>query len=141
MNIDAKQSKAAATYMAEDPLAVKRRLHDAIAIYGNGYDDNRDSAIEAIWNCRAAFWTTSTYSAARTVDLPLALNRGVSIVDALVHAFPDWCKANRQPALETIVPLNSKAANALALAYARFGTWRDDEELLMRGLRDCRRVA
>lgn len=122
----------------DEALETRRHLNDAIEIYRNGYDDNRNSAIEAIAAGRAAFWSTSSYSSARTVDLPLALNRGVSIADALAEAFPNWRATYREAALETIVPLNGRAANALALAYARFGSWREDEELLMRCLRDTR---
>ncbi|MGX9120296.1 hypothetical protein ACWTU6_27075 [Mesorhizobium sp. BHbsci] len=133
--------KIVADYMTETPLSVRRRLLDAIDVYNNGYEDIRESAIEAIAAERAAYWTTSTYSAARTVDLPLALNRGVNIREALEQAFPAWCADRREAALETIVPLNRKAAFALSGAYASFGIWRDEEELEMRALRDCRRAA
>lgn len=132
--------KIVADYMTETPLSVRRRLLDAIDVYNNGYDDNRESAIDAIASGRAAYWTTSTYSAARTVDLPLALNRGVSIREALEQAFPAWCADRRPDALDTIVPLNRKAAIALSGAYASFGIWRDEAELEMRALRDCRKA-
>ncbi|MER8959340.1 hypothetical protein [Mesorhizobium sp. M0701] len=132
--------KIVSDYLTETPISVRRRLLDAIDVYNNGYDDIRASAIDAIAAARAAFWTTSTYSAARTVDLPLALNRGVSIATALEQAFPAWCADRREVALETIVPLNRKAAIALSGAYARFGIWRDEEELEMRALRDCRKA-
>jgi len=122
----------------DEAMATRRRLDDAIEVYGNGYDDIRAVAIEAIASGRAAYWTTSNYGATRTVDLPLALNRGVSIRDALEQALPAWCAADRCPALETIVPLNRKAAIALSGAYASHGIWRDEEELEMRALRDCR---
>lgn len=127
-------------YLTETPFSTKRRLDDAIAVYDNGYDDLRASAIEAIASGRAAFWTTSGYSATRTVDLPLALNRGTGIREALEQAFPAWCASHREMALDTIVPLNRKAAVALSGAYASFGIWRDEEELEHRALRDCRKV-
>ncbi|RUV07975.1 hypothetical protein EOA79_02485 [Mesorhizobium sp. M1A.F.Ca.IN.020.03.2.1] len=124
----------------DEAMATRRRLNDAIDVYGNGYDDLRASAIEAIASGRAAFWTTSNYSAARTVDLPLALNRGAGIRAALDEALPAWCANQRPVALDTIVPLNRRAAVALSGAYASFGIWRDEEELERRALRDCRRA-
>ncbi|MES0207892.1 hypothetical protein NKJ93_02180 [Mesorhizobium sp. M0028] len=132
--------KIVSDYLTETPITVRRRLLDAIDVYNNGYDDNRESAIEAMAACRAAYWTTSTYSAARTVDLPLTLNRGVNIRDALEHTFPVWCADRRPAALDTIVPLNRKAAVALSGAYASYGIWRDEELLEMRALRDCRKA-
>ncbi|RWB29623.1 MAG: hypothetical protein EOQ41_16055 [Mesorhizobium sp.] len=134
-------ARDAAAYLSEDAFSTKRHLENCIAIYGNGYDDIRASAIEAIASGRAAFWTTSTYSAARTVDLPLALNRGVGIREALEQAFPAWCADRREAAMETIVPLNTKAVNALALAYAQIsGSFFEDAELEARRMRDCRRA-
>lgn len=124
----------------DEAMATRRRLDDAATIYGNGYDDLRASAIEAIASGRAAFWTTSNYSATRTVDLPLDLNRGVGIRAALEHALPAWCAQNRAPALDTMVPLNRKAAEALSGAYATYGIWRTEEELEQRALRDCRKA-
>lgn len=132
--------KIVADYLTETPFSTKRRMLDAIEVYGNGYDDLRAVAIEAIASGRAAFWTTSNYSASRTVDLPLALNRGVSIRAALDEALPAWCANLRPGALDTIVPLNRKAAIALSGAYASYGIWRDEEELEQRALRDCRKA-
>lgn len=139
MNITIHPSRDTQVYLTEDAFAMKRHLEDAIEVYGNRYDDNRDSALDAIVAGRAAFWSTSSYSAARTVDLPLALNRGVSIKDALEQAFQAWCAGDRRAALDTIVPLNRKAAMALSGAYAREGIWHDEEVLEMRRLRDCRK--
>jgi len=124
----------------DEAFEARRHMLDAIEIYRNGYDDNRESAIGAIASGRAAYWTTSSYSASRTVDLPLALNRGVSIAEALEEAFPGWRAPYREEALDTIVPLNRKAAIALSNAYARYGSWVDEEELEMRALRDCRKA-
>ncbi|RWB67567.1 hypothetical protein [Mesorhizobium sp.] len=141
MNAITKPSRDAEVYMTEDYFAMKRHMEDAIAIYGNGYDENRDSALAAIMLGRAAYWTTSSYSAARTVDLPLPLHRGVSIRDALEEAFPTWRAGERPAALDTLVPLNRKAAIALSGAYASFGIFVDEEILEMRRYRDCRRKA
>lgn len=124
----------------DEAFAARLRLNDAIDVYGNGYDDLRACAIEAIASGRPAFWTTSNYGATRTVDLPLALNRGTGIRQALEAALPAWCAADRAPALDTIVPLDRKAATALSGAYASFGIWRDEEELEIRALRDCRKA-
>lgn len=124
----------------DEAFATRRRLDDAIRVYGNGYDDIRASAIDAIASGRAAFWTTSNYGAARTVDLPLSLNRGTGIWAALDAALPAWCAHLRPGALDTIVPLNRRAAAALSNAYASFGIWLDEDELEQRALRDCRKA-
>lgn len=125
----------------DEAFEARRHLNDAVAIYGNAYDDLHLSAICAIALGRAAFWTTSSYSSARCVDLPMALHRGLTITDALEEAFAGRRAVDRQAALDTLVPLNRKAAMALANAYARFGSWRDEEELEMRALRDTRPTA
>lgn len=125
----------------DEAMEARRHLDDAITVYGNNDTIMREGAIEAIADGRAAYWTMAQYHNARASDLPIALNAGISIAQVLEEAYADGRAFGREPALDTIVPLNFKAANALALAYARFGSWKDDEELLSRCLRNCRRVA
>lgn len=138
--MNAEPSRVPIRTAIDEAFEARRHLSDAIAVYGNGYDDLRDGAICAIALGRAAYWTTSSYSAARTVDLPFALHRGLTIADALEEAFPSWRAQYREAALETLVPLNRKAAMALSNAYAKFGSWREEEELEMRVVRDCRKA-
>ncbi|MEQ1938598.1 hypothetical protein ABMA46_10110 [Mesorhizobium sp. CN5-321] len=128
-------------YMDETAITVRRSLDDAIAVYQNEDTIMREKAIDAIAEGRAAFWTTSSYSSAITADLPYALNAGVEINQAIENAFPAYKAYRRVPALDTIVPLNMKAALALSVAYSAKGIWKDEPELLMRAKRDMRRAA
>lgn len=139
-------SFAAEHYLSETKLTVRRALFDAMTVYCNEDSVMRDKAIEAILEGRSAYWTTSTYSSAATSDLPYALNAGVDIDVAVDEAYPDrrfaadpdLQKRLRIAALDTIVPLNFKAAFALSITYSGRGIWRDEEELLMRSKRDMR---
>jgi len=130
--------KAAQAYQADMPLASKRALDDAIAIYGNEDTIMYEKALDAICEGRAAFWTAAGYSNAIDSSLPYALNAGVEI-DRAVDAAYERRGFLKRDALSWIVPLNMAAARALSLAYAKEGTWRDEPELLMRAKRDCRR--
>lgn len=134
-------SHEAQSYLDETPLTVRRSLIDAMEIYDNEDAVMRDRAIDAIAEGRAVFWTTAKYHNAAAYSLCYALNDGVDIVRAVENTYPAWKIDSRIPSLETIVPLNRKAVNALSLAYAEMaGTWRDDYELERRKLRDCRRA-
>jgi len=133
-----RESKAAQAYQADTPLAAKRALDDAIAIYGNEDTIMYEKALDAICGDRAAYWTMSGYSDAIGSSLPYALNAGVEI-DRAVDAAYERRPLLKRSALSRIVPLNMAAARALSLAYARYGAWRDEPELLMRAKRDCRR--
>jgi hypothetical protein len=133
-------TEASDTYLLDTPMAARRALDDAIALYGNEDTIMREKALDAICGDRAAFWTMSSYSDAIGSSLPYALNAGVDLSRAVENAY-----AARQflkvGALDRIVPLNMAAARALSLAYSREGSWRDEPELLMRAKRDCRRAA
>lgn len=142
-------SAHAQSYMDETPLSVRRSLLDAIEVYQNHDTIMQEKAIDAIAEGRAAYWTTSSYSNAVTSNLPYSLNAGVEINEAIEAAHPEWRYA-RAPelrkqhcrfALDTIVPLNRKAALALSVAYSQKGIWRDEDELLIRAKRDTRRAA
>lgn len=142
MNAHAQISHEAQTYLEETALTVRRSLIDAMEIYDNEDAVMRDRAIDAIAEGRAAFWTTAKHHNAAAFSLCYALNDGVDIVRAVENTYPEWKADSRVPSLETIVPLNRKAVNALALAYVEMsGEWRDDFELERRKLRDCRRVS
>lgn len=133
-------SNAAASYMGETPLSVRRNLDDAIAVYGNESTVMREGAIDAIAEGRAAYWSVAKYHNARAADLPYALNAGADITGTVEDAYRGRPYSVLE-ALDTIVPLNRKAVNALALAYAKAGSFRDDAELEMRAKRDGRRAA
>lgn len=142
MNAHTQISQEAQSYLEETPLIVRRSLIDAIEIYDNEDAVMRDGAINSIAEGRAAFWTTAKYHNAAALCLCYALNDGVDIVRAVENTYPVWKIDSRIPSLETIVPLNRKAVNALALAYVEMsGEWRDDFELERRRLRDCRKGA
>lgn len=142
MNAYAQISHEAQTYIEETALTVRRSLIDAIEIYDNEDAVMRDRAIDAIAEGRAAYWTTAKYHNAAAYSLCYALNDGVDIVRAIENTYPVWKIDSRIPALETIIPLNWRAVNALSLTYAEMaGTWRDEWELERRRLRDCRQPA
>jgi hypothetical protein len=110
-----------------------RRLNAAVARYRNDDSASREHALEAFFAGRPAFWTTTTYHSARAVELPNAINRGETILDALAGAYPEaWKQAARGPALDTLVPLNHAAALDLVAAYAAFGTMIEADELELR---------
>lgn len=129
MNATAGFARSLTGLLPESPLTIRNRLIAAMKRYDNEDCVSRESAVEAICSGKAAYWTTARYSSARAADLPLALNRGVSIETALIEAYPEWMKDKRIGALETIVPLNRLAANNLSEAYEAYGSWRDAEEL------------
>ena len=142
MNAHTQISQESQSYLEETALTVRRSLIDAMEVYDNEDAVMRDRAINAIAEGRAAYWTTSKYHNAAALCLCYALNDGVDIVRAVENTYPVWKIDSRIPSLETIVPLNRKAVNALALAYAEMaGTWRDDYELERRKLRDTRRAS
>lgn len=141
MNAPLRISREAEAYLEETDITVRRRLIDAMEIYDNDDAVMRDRAIDAIAESRAAYWTAAKYHNAAAYSLCYALNDGVDIVRAIENTYPVWKIDSRIPALETIVPLNRKAVNALALAYVEMsGEWRDDYELERRRLRDCRKA-
>jgi len=74
-------------YLLDTPLAAKRALYDAIAIYGNEDTIMREKALDAICGDRAAYWTTASYSNAIDSSLPYALNAGVDIGRAVDAAY------------------------------------------------------
>lgn len=132
----------AKVYMAETPLTVKRQLLDAVAVYQNEDTVMLSDAMEAVASGRAVYWTTASYSNATASDLPYELNRGRSIKDTLEAAYQGWKADRRAAALDTIVPCNRAAVNALAKAYIEIaGSFRDDAELELRRVRDTRRAA
>lgn len=129
---------ATIAYMADTPMAAKRALDDAVAIYQNPDDIMREKALDAIAEGRPAYWSVAGYSDAIGSSLPYHLNAGVDISSAVEEAY------GRRPflgrgMLDQIVPLNMAAARALSAAYAREGTWCEEFELLRRAKRDCRR--
>lgn len=130
-------AKPAKDYLNETPLSVRAELLRSIEIYGNEDTIMKDGAIEAIVSDRAAYWTMASYNNARASDLPYALNRGVDIVTT-INAEYRTRPESKMYGLDTLIPLNRKAVNALAKAYLQFGTFRDDEELEARREHDPR---
>lgn len=137
-------------YRDETPLTVKRQILEAVAVYQNEDTVMLSDAMEAVASGRAVYWTTASYSNATASDLPYELNRGRSIKETVEAAYSDSrfpfnpaLKFKlRTAALDTIVPCNRAAVNALAKAYIEIaGSFRDDAELELRRVRDTRRAA
>jgi hypothetical protein len=131
------QGESATAFMADTPMAAKRSLDDAIAVYGNEDTIMREKALDAIYEGRAAYWTMASYNNAIDADLPYALNAGVDI-DRAIDAAYERRPFLKRGVLDRIVPLNVAAARALSGAYSRDGSWVEEFELLRRAKRDCR---
>jgi hypothetical protein len=123
------------------PLEGRRRLYAAISLYGFSDAVSMDHALEAFFEDKPAYWTTADYHSQRAIGLMDDLNRGCEFGIALAANYPAHCTHYRPSALDTLVPLNIKAANALVKAYDALGIWRDAEELEQRRERDMRRAA
>ncbi len=128
-------------YMNDTPMAASRALDDAIAIYGNDDAVGREQCIEAIASGRPAFWTSAQYHAARSLILRYDATKTGDVVGSMLAIYPPHRRDSREAALDSLVPLDRKAAIALSLAYAEIGFFRDEPELLLRSKRDCRRAA
>lgn len=131
----------AQAYMDETPISVKRALDDAIAIYGNPDGADRSQCVEQIIRGRPAFWTSASHHDQRALGLRYSATQTGSVVDAMHSIYPEHRKQQREAALDTLIPLDWRAVNSLALAYAECGVWRDDAELARRRERDTRRAA
>ena len=108
---------------------VDRRLASAIALYDNDDELARRVALAAHARGEAAYWTKASYHAQRACQLQIAANQ-MPLTNALRMVYKpgsDWIAA-----LDTLLPLNSPAAMALAAGYAEYGLWRDEPELLAR---------
>lgn len=132
---------SALTGSEKSPREGQRRLYAAIALYGFSDSVSVDHAFEAYFEDKPAYWTTADYHSQRAIGLMDALNRGCEFGIALAANYPAHCTKYRPSALDTLVPLNIKAANALVKAYDALGIWRDVEELEARRRRDVRRAA
>ena len=111
---------------------VGERLAAAIDLYDNDDALARQAALAAHARGHGAYWTKASYHSQRACQLQLAANQ-MALRSALRAAFKpgsDWIAA-----LDTLVPLNSHAASALAAEYAEYGLWRDESELLARATR------
>lgn len=129
-------------FLSEDKIAMRRNLADAITLYGSDSTYDEDLAKSAILAGRSAFWSTAKYHSARACTLLTDLNLGMSFEEALEDAYRDQPSKLIERGLDTLIPLNLKAAAALSYAYSHHtGAWKDEEELLLRRVRDCRNAA
>jgi hypothetical protein len=122
---------------APDPSAeiteARRRLAVAIEIYGNDDALARRVALGALAASRAAYWTTARYHSQKACALQLAVHAQPSIEAALNYAYSPGKDADvRLAALETLVPVNLQAAEALVLAYTSLGATDDVRALQAR---------
>jgi len=110
-----------------------QRLIDAAAdLYDNDDYRARRIATGCYAEARPAYWTTASYHAQRHCDLQLSANQ-MRLPNALRFSLrpgDDFLRA-----LDTLVPLNPGAAAALSAAYAEYGSFVPDEELLERRVR------
>lgn len=144
MNALTKQTRLLADTLAQteaSPREGQRRLYAAIALYGFSDSVSVDHAFEAFFADKPAYWTTADYHSQRAIGLMDDLNRGCEFGIALAANYPAHCTKYRPAALDTLVPLNIKAARALVKAYDALGIWREAEELEQRRERDMRRAA
>lgn len=112
--------------------AARMAINDASELYDNEDALARRKAQTAYEQDRPAYWSTATYHAQRASQLQIAVNE-MALRKALACTYKpgsDWIAA-----LDTLVPLNVKAATALSVAYADYGLWRDEPELLLRRFR------
>jgi hypothetical protein len=110
-----------------------RRLIDAAAdLYDNDDFGARRIATACYVEARPAYWTTASYHAQRHADLQLSANqmRIASALKISLRPGDDFLRA-----LDTLVPLNEPAAAALSAAYADYGSFVSEEELLARRVR------
>ena len=128
-------------YMNDTPLAARRALDDAIEIYQNEDAVAREQCIEAIASGRPAFWISRQYHDARANALRYDATKTGDVVGSMLALYPPHRRDSRKSALDSLVPLDRRAAVALSLAYAEIGLWRDEPELMLRSKRDCRRAA
>ena len=128
-------------YMNDTPLAARRALADSIEIYGNEDAVGREQCIEAIASGRPAFWTSRQYHDARANALRYDATKTGDVVGSMLALYPPHRRDSREAALDSLVPLDRRAAVALSLAYAEIGFFRDEPELLLRSKCDCRRAA
>ena len=107
-----------------------RRLIDSVAdLYDNDDFRARRIATACYEQARPAYWTTASYHAQRYCDLLLSANQ-MRLAGALrmsLRPGDDFLRA-----LDTLVPLNGQAAAELSSAYADYGSFVPDEELLAR---------
>jgi hypothetical protein len=114
---------------AELRADVDRRLARAVDLYDNDDALARRVALCAHERGDPAYWTKASYHAQRACQLQIAANE-MPLRNALRLVYKpgsDWIAA-----LDTLLPLNGKAARALAAEYADYGLWRDEPELLAR---------
>lgn len=136
------KSQTGASYVEETPIKLRTRLMNVIALYfpGEMVDSiDKADAIEALAAGRATFWTTSRYHSQRAQNLFARINSGMSIADALKRGYGFLPVHEQVAGLDTLIPINFKAAVALSEAYEALGTFRDVAELEMRRVRGFRK--
>lgn len=144
MNALTKQVHLLADTLAQtetSPREGLRRLNVAVELYRNNDSVSREHALEAFMAGKPAYWTTATYHSQRALGLMDDLNRGCEFGIALAANYPAHCTKYRPGALDTLIPLNRRAAVDLVKAYDALGIWREVDELEARRKRDTRRAA
>jgi hypothetical protein len=111
---------------------VEQRLDAVTDLYDNDDAYARRVALAACRRGDAAYWTRASYHSQRACQLQITANQMLlrNALRSIYKPGSDWIAA-----LDTLIPLNSQAAAALSAAYAEYGLWQDEAELLARCVR------
>ncbi len=116
-------------------------ISDCIKLYDNDDSLLRRYANQAFAKGEAAYWSVATYHSQKAAQLANRANYlpkdndGAYLLQAGIEAYGNASFGTRIEALDTLIPLNERAARDLAQAYADTGIWKDEDQLLARRLR------
>lgn len=113
----------------------RRRLQEAIDLYGNEDALARRYALAACDDGSPAFWTTAAYHSQKACVLQLAVHRQPTLEAAVAYAYgPQPGTDVLLAAFDTLIPLNMSAVKTLARAYAGLGQCHGVGELESRSM-------
>ena len=116
----------------------RMKISDCIKLYNNDDALLRRYANQAFERDEAAYWSTSTYHSQRAAMFANRANYfpkdtdGIYLMQAADECYGATYKIE---ALDTLIPLNERAARDLCEAYAKLGSWKDEDQVLARRLR------
>ena len=120
----------------------RMRIGDCLNLYDNDDALLRRYVLQNFERDRAAYWSNATYHSQKLAMFAARANSsdhdkdGKYLDAAAAYAFEPY-RGQPVPLLQyfdTLIPLNERAARDLAEAYARAGSWKDEDELLARRL-------
>jgi hypothetical protein len=125
----------------KDEMTCRMLISDCIKLYDNDDSLLRRYAHAAYDAGRAAYWTVVSYHSQKAASFANRANYlpqdhdGAYLLQAGIEAYGNASYGTRIEALDTLIPLNERAARDLAQAYADTGIWKDEDQLLARRLR------